>query len=142
MIEPMRKTRVGGRLGGRAVLPASETVNGRLAVAHDADDERRDLRREEEDLTGEADRLVELRLPGARLAAPGISAALARRARTSRRRMGARYSPGSWRLAWPAGRAIGEQPFAFAGKPGTTTGHGGARGPSGRRKRMDASRGV
>ena len=54
--------RVASRLVVRTVRAASEAVDRSLAVADDADDERRDLCRKEQDLPGEADRLVEFRL--------------------------------------------------------------------------------
>ena len=50
------------RLGVGAVGAAAEALDRGLAVADDADDERRRLDREKQHLAGEADRLVELRL--------------------------------------------------------------------------------
>ena len=53
------------RLAVRSLIAAAKTLDRGLAVADDADDERGDLRRQEQDLPGETDRLVELRRPGA-----------------------------------------------------------------------------
>ncbi len=56
--------------GVRSVVAAAETLDRRLAVDDCADDEGRGLGREEQDLAGEADRLVERGLRGARRSRP------------------------------------------------------------------------
>ncbi len=63
--------RVAVRRSVAAVGAAAEPLDRGLAVADDADDERGNFQGEKEHLAGEADRLVELSLPGSGEKRPG-----------------------------------------------------------------------
>ena len=67
--DPEERAAVRRRVG--AVGAAPEPLDRGLAVADDADDERRRLDGEKQHLAREADRLVELRLPGLGAKRPG-----------------------------------------------------------------------